>query len=70
MDARRVDGAEVAHARRPGRLELAERRDALVERLTGQLATLEEELEQARGAREEAEAAQAALALRTVRSTA
>ena len=46
----------------PGRLELAERRDALVERLTGQLATLEEELEQARGAREEAEAAQAALA--------
>jgi hypothetical protein len=46
----------------PGRLELAERRDALVERLTGQLATLEEELEQARGVREEAEAAQAALA--------
>ncbi|HET6174672.1 MAG TPA: hypothetical protein VFD90_18850 [Gaiellales bacterium] len=45
----------------PGRLELAERRDALVERLTGQLATLEEELEQARGVREEAEAAQAAL---------
>jgi hypothetical protein len=47
----------------PGRLELAERRDALVERLTGQLATLEEELEQARGVREEAEAAQAALAV-------
>jgi hypothetical protein len=46
----------------PGRLELAERRDALVERLTGQLATLEEELEEARGGREEAEAAQAALA--------
>jgi hypothetical protein len=46
----------------PGRLELAERRDALVERLTGQLATLEEELEEARSAREEAEAAQAALA--------
>jgi hypothetical protein len=46
----------------PGRLELAERRDALVERLSGQLATLEEELEQARGAREEAEAAQVALA--------
>jgi hypothetical protein len=46
----------------PARLELAERRDALVDRLTGQLATLEEELEQARGAREEAEAAQAALA--------
>jgi hypothetical protein len=46
----------------PGRLELAERRDALVERLTGQLATLEEELEQARGVREEAETAQAALA--------
>jgi len=46
----------------PGRLELAERRDALVERLTGQLATLEEELEQARGVREEAEAAQTALA--------
>jgi len=45
----------------PGRLELAERRDALVERLTGQLATLEEELEEARGVREEAEAAQAAL---------
>ena len=45
----------------PGRLELAERRDALVERLTGQLATLEEELEQARGVREEADAAQAAL---------
>jgi hypothetical protein len=46
----------------PGRLELAERRDALVERLTGQLATLEEELEQARGVREEAEEAQTALA--------
>ncbi len=46
----------------PARLELAERRDALVDRLTGQLATLEEELEQARGVREEAEAAQAALA--------
>jgi hypothetical protein len=46
----------------PGRLELAERRDALVERLTGQLATLEEELEQVRGVREEAEAARAALA--------
>jgi hypothetical protein len=45
----------------PGRLELAERRDALVERLTGQLATLEEELEQAKGVREEAEAAQSAL---------
>ena len=45
----------------PGRLELAERRDALVERLTGQLATLEEELAQARGVREEADAAQAAL---------
>ena len=45
----------------PGRLELAERRDALVERLTGQLATLEEELEQARGVREEADEAQAAL---------
>ena len=38
----------------PARLELAERRDALVDRLSGQLATLEEELEQARGAREEA----------------
>jgi hypothetical protein len=47
----------------PGRLELAERRDALVDRLTGQLETLEEELEQARGVREEAEAAQAALAV-------
>ena len=46
----------------PARLELAERRDALVDRLTGQLATLEEELEQARGVREEADAAQAALA--------
>lgn len=46
----------------PGRLELAERRDALVERLSVQLATLEEELEQARGAREEAVAAQSALA--------
>ena len=46
----------------PARLELAERRDALVDRLTGQLATLEEELEQARGVREEAEAARAALA--------
>jgi hypothetical protein len=46
----------------PARLELAERRDALVDRLTGQLATLEEELEQARGVRQEAEAAQAALA--------
>jgi hypothetical protein len=45
----------------PGRLELAERRDALVERLTGQLATLEEELEQARGVRDEADEAQAAL---------
>jgi hypothetical protein len=45
----------------PGRLELAERRDALVERLAGQLATLEEELEQAKGVREEAEAAKAAL---------
>ena len=45
----------------PARLELAERRDALVGRLTGQLETLEEELAQARGAREEAEAAQAAL---------
>jgi hypothetical protein len=44
----------------PGRLELAERRDALVDRLTGQLETLEEELEQARGVREEAEAARAA----------
>ena len=46
----------------PARLELAERRDALVDRLTGQLETLEEELEQARGVREEAEAARAALA--------
>jgi hypothetical protein len=45
----------------PARLELAERRDALVDRLTVQLATLEDELEQARGVREEAEAAQAAL---------
>ena len=45
----------------PARLELAERRDALVDRLTGQLATLEQELEQARGAREQAEAAPAAL---------
>jgi hypothetical protein len=45
----------------PGRLELAERRDALVERLTGQLAALEEELEKARSGRDEAEAAQAAL---------
>ena len=42
----------------PARLELAERRDALVDRLTVQLETLEEELEQARGVREEAEAAQ------------
>jgi hypothetical protein len=40
---------------------LTERRDALVDRLTGQLATLEQELEQARGVREEAEAARAAL---------
>ena len=47
----------------PARLELAERRDALVDRLSGQLATLEEELEQARGVREEAEAARAALAV-------
>jgi hypothetical protein len=46
----------------PARLELAERRDALVDRLTVQLATLEDELEQARGVREEAEAAKAALA--------
>jgi hypothetical protein len=46
----------------PARLELAERRDALVDRLTGQLATLEEELEEARGVREAAEAAQLALA--------
>jgi hypothetical protein len=46
----------------PGRLELAERRDALVDRLTQQLATLEEELEEARGVRDEAEAAQSALA--------
>jgi hypothetical protein len=46
----------------PARLELAERRDALVERLEVQLATVEDELEQARGVREEAEAAQAALA--------
>jgi hypothetical protein len=46
----------------PARLELAERRDALVDRLTVQLATLEDELEQARGVREEAEVAQAALA--------
>jgi hypothetical protein len=46
----------------PARLELAERRDALVDRLTGQLATLEQELEQARGAHEQAEAAQTALA--------
>ena len=46
----------------PARLELAERRDALVDRLEGQLATLEEELEQARGVREEAEAARTALA--------
>ena len=46
----------------PARLELAERRDALVDRLTVQLTTLEEELEQARGLREEAEAAQLALA--------
>jgi hypothetical protein len=46
----------------PARLELAERRDALVDRLTLQLTTLEEELEQARGLREEAEAAQLALA--------
>ncbi len=45
----------------PARLELAERRDALVDRLTGQLETLEEELEQARGVREEADAAHAAL---------
>ncbi len=45
----------------PARLELAERRDALVGRLTGQLETLEMELEEARGARQEAEAAQAAL---------
>jgi hypothetical protein len=45
----------------PARLELAERRDAVVDRLTGQLETLEEELEQARGLREQAEAAQAAL---------
>ena len=35
----------------PARLELAERRDALVDRLTEQLATLADELEQARGAR-------------------
>jgi hypothetical protein len=47
----------------PARLELAERRDALVDRLTVQLTTLEEELEQARGLREEAEAAQLALAV-------
>ena len=46
----------------PARLELAERRDALVDRLSGQLATLEDELEQARGLREEAQAAHAALA--------
>ena len=46
----------------PARLELAERRDALVDRLSAQLATLEEELEQERGVREQAEAAQAALA--------
>jgi hypothetical protein len=46
----------------PGRLELAERRDALVDRLTEQLTTLEQELEQARGVREEADAAQSALA--------
>ncbi len=46
----------------PARLELAERRDALVERLTVQLETVEEELEQARGVREEAEAARTALA--------
>ena len=46
----------------PARLELAERRDALVDRLTVQLATLEDELEQARGVREQAEAAQTALA--------
>jgi hypothetical protein len=46
----------------PARLELAERRDALVDRLTVQLTTLEEELEQARGVREEAETAQLALA--------
>ena len=46
----------------PARLELAERRDALVGRLTGQLETLEEELEEAKGAREEAEIAQQALA--------
>jgi hypothetical protein len=46
----------------PARLELAERRDALVDRLTVQLTTLEEELEQARGLREEAEAAQLAVA--------
>ena len=46
----------------PARLELAERRDALVDRLEVQLATMEDELEQARGVREEAEAAQSALA--------
>lgn len=46
----------------PARLELAERRDALVDRLTAQLETVEQELEQARGVREEATAAQAALA--------
>jgi hypothetical protein len=46
----------------PARLELAERRDALVDRLSGQLATLEEELEQARGLGAEAQAAHAALA--------
>jgi len=46
----------------PARLELAERRDALVERLEVQLAVVEDELEQARGVREEAEAAQLALA--------
>jgi hypothetical protein len=46
----------------PARLELAERRDALVDRLSVQLTTLEEELEQARGVREEAEAARVALA--------
>jgi hypothetical protein len=46
----------------PARLELAERRDALVDRLTVQLTSLEEELEEARGLREETEAAQLALA--------
>jgi hypothetical protein len=46
----------------PARLELAERRDAVVDRLTVQLASLEDELAQAQGVREEAEAAQVALA--------